>query len=218
MKIFVDADACPAAVKEIVIRAAERLAVSAIFVANKNIRLPPSRHVSTVRVEMGLDVADGYIAKAASAGDLAITADIPLAAALVARGAVVLDLRGTVFTEENVGEALALRNFHHQLREGGVVTGGPSGFGPKQAREFAGAFDRELSKALPRIPWKVSSAACAVAMDVSAIHSAAPRRPVPAATALAGAPRCRPDSTTSPRRNRRIIARRSRSPRVRRAR
>ncbi len=150
VKIYVDADACPAAVKEIVVRAAERLAVKAIFVANKNIRLSPSRHVSTIRVAMGLDVADGYIARSAEAGDPAITADIPLAAALVARGAVVLDLRGTVYTEENVGEALALRNFHHELREGGVVTGGPSGFGAKQAREFAGAFDRELSKAIRR--------------------------------------------------------------------
>lgn len=150
LKIFVDADACPAAVKDIVIRAAERLAVSAIFVANKNIRLPASRHVSTARVAMGLDVADGYIVKSAQAGDLAITADIPLAAALVARGVVVLDLRGTVYTEENVGEALALRNFHHELREGGVATGGPSGFGAREAREFAGAFDRELSKALRR--------------------------------------------------------------------
>jgi hypothetical protein len=150
VKIFVDADACPAAVKEIVIRAAERLGVSAIFVANKNIRLPASRHVSTVRVGMGLDVADGYIAKAAEAGDLAVTADIPLAAALVARGAVVLDLRGTVYTDENVGEALALRDFHHELREGGVVTGGPAGFGPREARAFAGAFDRELTKAMRR--------------------------------------------------------------------
>jgi len=150
VKILVDADACPAAVKEIVVRAAERLAVSAVFVANKSIRLPPSPHVSTVRVAMGLDVADGYIAKVARAGDLAITADIPLAAVLVARGAVALDLRGTVYTEENVGEALALRNFHHELREGGVVTGGPSGFGPRQARDFAAAFDRELSKAMRR--------------------------------------------------------------------
>jgi uncharacterized protein YaiI (UPF0178 family) len=99
---------------------------------------------------MGLDVADGYIATSAEAGDLAITADIPLAAALVARGVVVLDLRGTVYTEENVGEALALRNFHHSLRESGVATSGPGGFGPKQAREFAGAFDRELSRALRR--------------------------------------------------------------------
>jgi uncharacterized protein YaiI (UPF0178 family) len=150
VKIFVDADACPAAVKEIVIRAAERLAVAAIFVANKNIPLPRSRHVASVRVAMGLDVADGYIAKSITAGDLAITADVPLAAALVARGAVVLDLRGTVYTEENVGEALALRNFHHELREGGVATGGPSGFGARQAREFAGAFDRELRKAMLR--------------------------------------------------------------------
>lgn len=150
VRIFVDADACPAAVRDIVSRAAERLGVSAIFVANKQLRLPPSRHVSTVRVAMGLDVADGYIARSAQAGDLAITADIPLAAALVARGVLVLDLRGTVYTEENVGEALAIRNFHHELREGGVATGGPAGFGPKQAREFAGSFDRELSKALRR--------------------------------------------------------------------
>ena len=148
MRIFVDADACPATVKEIVVRAAERLAVGAIFVANKDIRLPRSRHVSTVRVAMGLDVADGYIAKSAVEGDLAITSDIPLAAALVARGVVVLDLRGTVYTEENVGEALALRNFHHELREGGVVTGGPSGFGPREARAFAAVFDRELSRAM----------------------------------------------------------------------
>jgi uncharacterized protein YaiI (UPF0178 family) len=148
MKIFVDADACPAAVKEIVIRAAERLAVSAIFVANKNIRLPPSRHVSTIRVAMGLDVADGYIAKVGK-GRRPHQADIPLAAAYRPRcgGA---RPAGTVYTEENVGEALALRNFHHELREGGVVTGGPSGFGPKQAREFAAAFDRELSKAMRR--------------------------------------------------------------------
>jgi uncharacterized protein YaiI (UPF0178 family) len=150
VKILVDADACPAAVKDTVIRAAERLALQTVFVANKTLRLPPSRHVSTVRVGMGLDVADGYIAKAAEAGDLAITADIPLAAALVARGAVVLDLRGTVYTEENVGEALALRNFHRDLREEGVMTGGPGGFGPREAREFAAAFDRELSKAVRR--------------------------------------------------------------------
>ena len=148
MRIFVDADACPAAVKEIVIRAAQRLAVSAVFVANKAIRLPPSRHVSTVQVGMGLDVADAYIAKSVDAGDLAITADIPLAAAVVARGAVALDQRGTVYTEENVGEALALRNFHHDLRDGGIETGGPSGLGPKQVRQFAAAFDRELSRAM----------------------------------------------------------------------
>ena len=150
MKIYVDADACPGALRDIIIRAAERLALPAVFVANKALRLPVSRNVSTVHVAMGLDVADGHIARAAEAGDLAITQDIPLAAALVARGIVVLDLRGTVYTEENVGEALAIRNFHHELREGGVSTGGPGGFGPKQARDFAGAFDRELSKLVRR--------------------------------------------------------------------
>lgn len=150
MKILVDADACPAPVTEMVVRAAERLSVGAVFVANKALRLPPSRHVSTVRVAMGLDVADAYLARAAEPGDLAITADLPLAAALVARGVLVLDPRGTVYTEENVGEALALRNFHQELREGGVATGGPGGFGPRQAREFAQAFDRELSRALRR--------------------------------------------------------------------
>ena len=150
MRILVDADACPAAVKAIVVRAAERLAVNAIFVANKTIRMPASRHVSTVRVAMGLDVADGYIATSAEAGDLAVTADIPLAATLVARGAVVLDPRGNVYTAGNVGEALALRNFHHALRESGVQTGGPNEFGAKQARLFAAAFDRELYKAMHR--------------------------------------------------------------------
>jgi uncharacterized protein YaiI (UPF0178 family) len=150
LRIFVDGDACPAAVKDIIVRAAERLAVAAVFVANKDLRLRASRHVSAVRVAMGLDVADGHIARAAQAGDLAITADIPLAAALVARGVVVLDHRGTVYTEDNVGEALALRNFHDELREGGVATGGPGGFGPRQAREFAGAFDRALTRALRR--------------------------------------------------------------------
>ena len=129
MKIFVDADACPAAVKEIVVRAAQRLAVTAIFVANKTIRLPASRHVSTVRVAMGLDVADGYIAKAAEAGDLAITADIPLAAALVARGAVVLDPRGTVYTAgERRRGARASQLPSRTARERRRETGGPSGF------------------------------------------------------------------------------------------
>jgi uncharacterized protein YaiI (UPF0178 family) len=150
VKILVDADACPTSVRDIIIRAAERLGVSAVFVANKTLRLPASRHVSTVRVAMGLDVADGHIARSAEAGDLAVTQDIPLAAALVARGVVVLDLRGTVYTDENVGEALALRNFHHDLREGGVATGGPGAFGQKEIRAFAGAFDRELSRSLRR--------------------------------------------------------------------
>ncbi len=147
MRIWVDADACPGAVKDIIVRAAQRLGLPAVFVANKTIHLPRSEHLSFVRVEQGLDVADGYIARSAQKGDLAVTADIPLAAALVERGAVVLDPRGTLYTPENVGEALALRNFMHELREGGEVTGGPRGFGPRDAKDFAAAFDRELAKA-----------------------------------------------------------------------
>ena len=148
MKVWVDADACPGSVKEIVVRAACRRRVHAVFVANKSIRIPLSPYLSTARVGMGLDVADGHIARSAERGDLAVTADIPLAAALVAKAVVVVDPRGRVFTEENVGEALAVRNFMSELREGGVVTGGPSGFAAADAHAFAASFDRELSRAL----------------------------------------------------------------------
>lgn len=146
MKIWVDADACPGAVKEIVVRAANRRQVLTVFVANKPLRLDPSPFVSSVQVGMGLDVADSHIARHASKGDLAITADIPLAAALVAQGTTVLEPRGRLYTEENVGEALALRDFMHDLREGGVQTGGPKGFSARDAQQFAAAFDRELTR------------------------------------------------------------------------
>jgi uncharacterized protein YaiI (UPF0178 family) len=148
MRIWVDADACPGAIKEIIIRAANRVKQPAVFVANKTLHLPASPHLSTVRVGQGADVADAYIAGAAAAGDLAVTADIPLAAALVAKSVVVIDPRGSLYSEENIGEALALRNFMHELREGGAVTGGPSGFGPREAKQFAAIFDQQLAKAL----------------------------------------------------------------------
>jgi uncharacterized protein YaiI (UPF0178 family) len=148
VKIWVDADACPGAIKEIILRAAQRLEVHAVFVANKPLKLPVSKFVSSERVGAGLDVADGRIVQAAAAGDLAITADIPLAAALVAKQVITLDPRGGLFTEESIGEVLALRNFHQELRESGVQTGGPKGFGPRDAQQFASAFDRELTRAL----------------------------------------------------------------------
>lgn len=147
MKIWIDADACPSAIKEIVIRAANRLRVPAIFVANKSIKLPVSPYVSSERVGAGLDVADGRIAQGAQPGDLAVTADIPLAAALVAKQVITLDPRGAVYSEESIGEVLAMRNFMHELRESGVQTGGPQGFGPRDVQQFAAAFDRELSRA-----------------------------------------------------------------------
>ncbi|MDQ3265441.1 MAG: YaiI/YqxD family protein [Myxococcota bacterium] len=146
MKIWVDADACPGPVKEIILRAAERLAVPAVFVANKAISLPRSELFSTVQVGKGLDVADAYVSAQAVRGDLAVTQDIPLASALVKKGVVVMDVRGQPFTEENIDERLSVRNFMQELREGGVMTGGPAGFGPQDKQRFAATFDRELSR------------------------------------------------------------------------
>src|SRR5690349_10231662 len=136
MKIWIDADACPGAVKEIVIRAAERLRVPAVFVANKNLTLPRSELLSTVRVGAGLDVADSHVAASAQKGDLAVTQDIPLAAALVKKGVVTLDVRGEPFTEESIDERLSLRNFHQELREAGVMTSGPKAFGAADRQRF----------------------------------------------------------------------------------
>lgn len=146
MRIWIDADACPAPVKEIVIRAAERLEIPTVFVANQPQRIPRSVYISTVHVGQGLDVADAHIAAHAKAGDLAVTQDIPLAAELVKKGVVTLDPRGELFTEENVDERLSVRDFMHELREGGVMTGGPRGFGPQDRQRFAATFDRELGR------------------------------------------------------------------------
>ncbi len=146
MKIWIDADACPAAVKEIVIRAAERVKVPVVFVANKAIALPRSGLLSTVQVGKGMDVADAYISAHAQGGDLAVTQDIPLAAALVKKGVVTLDVRGEPFTPDSIDERLSMRNFLTELREGGVVTGGPKGWSPQDKQKFAGTFDRELSR------------------------------------------------------------------------
>ncbi|MBU8897849.1 YaiI/YqxD family protein [Corallococcus sp. H22C18031201] len=148
MRIWVDADACPGPVREILVRAAQRLRVPAVFVANRPLGLPRSEWVSSVQVGAGLDVADRHIAATAEAGDLAVTQDIPLAALLVPRGVVVLDPRGELFTEENVQERLSVRNFMQELRESGVMTGGPSGFSAKDRQEFAAALDRELTRLL----------------------------------------------------------------------
>lgn len=150
MRIWIDADACPTAVKELVIRAAMRLQIRAVFVANKSLKLPVSPFISSERVGAGLDVADGRIAQGAQAGDLAVTADVPLAAALVAKQVITLDPRGQLYSEESIGEVLAMRNFMHELRESGVQTGGPQGFGPRDVQQFAASFDRELSRAAKR--------------------------------------------------------------------
>lgn len=148
MKIWVDADAAPREVKEIIFRASKRLEIGTILVANQRLSTPQNNPwVRAVRVPGGPDVADEYIAEHASKGDLAITADIPLAAILVEKGVLALDPRGEVYSEENIRERLSIRDFMDSLRSAGVDTGGPKAFGPREKRAFAAALDRLLAAA-----------------------------------------------------------------------
>jgi uncharacterized protein len=150
MNIWVDADACPAVIKELIIRAARRLKILTIFVANKYISLPDSVYVSTVRVGMGPEVVDDYIAERAEANDFAITQDIPLASILVPKGVTVINPRGELYTEENIRERLSIRNFMQDIREAGGITPGPRQFGQKERQRFSEAFDREIMKHMKR--------------------------------------------------------------------
>lgn len=147
--LWIDADAAPQAVKEICLRASERLSLATVLVANQRMPIPPGyAHVTTVRVEGGADVADRYIAEHAVAGDVAVTADIPLAALLVPKDVVVLDPRGDEYTAEVIGERLSVRNFMEGLRMTGVETGGHSAYGSRDKQAFANALDRALTRAL----------------------------------------------------------------------
>ena len=144
--IWVDADAAPRDAKAIVFRASGRLGIPTVLVANQRVSLPLDNPlVTAVWVGGGPDEADRHIAEHAAAGDLAITADIPLAATLVAQGVLVLDFRGEIFTAENVGERLSIRDFMTTLRDSGVQTGGPAPYGARDKRAFAGALDRTLA-------------------------------------------------------------------------
>jgi uncharacterized protein YaiI (UPF0178 family) len=134
-------------VKEIVFRAAARLSIAVVLVANQRVPLPVGASlVTAVRVEGGPDVADRYIADHAEPGDVAITADVPLAAALVGKRVTVIDPRGVEYTESNVGERLSVRDFMDGLRTMGVETGGPRPYGAKDKQAFAGALDRVLTR------------------------------------------------------------------------
>jgi len=149
MRIWIDADAAPREVKEIVFRAAQRLKLPVVLVANRRLQAPPGNpFVSAVQVSGGPDVADLHIAESAEAGDVAVTADIPLAAALVAKEVHVIDPRGEEYTADTVAERLSVRDFMDGLRGAGVETGGARPYGNREKQAFAGALDRVLTRAL----------------------------------------------------------------------
>ena len=146
MRIWVDADACPRVIKEILYRAAERVRVRLTLIANRPLWAPRSEFIDTMKVPSGFDVADGRILELVERGDLVITADIPLAAEVVGKGAHALSPRGELYTEDNVRERLAVRNLMDQLRNEGVVTGGPSSLGPSDRQAFANQLDQLLTR------------------------------------------------------------------------
>ncbi|HYL17359.1 MAG TPA: YaiI/YqxD family protein [Burkholderiales bacterium] len=146
MKIWVDADACPGVIKDILYRAAERAELHLILVANQVLRTPASPWIRVVQVGRGFDVADNHIANAVEAGDLVVTADIPLAAGVVEKGASALNPRGELYSRENVRELLDMRNFMDTLRSTGVETGGPSPFSHADRQAFANQLDRFLAR------------------------------------------------------------------------
>ncbi len=151
MKLWLDADAAPRDVKEVCYRASERLQLAMVLVANMRLQLPVGYPLlSAVRVDGGPDVADLYIAEHAEKGDVAVTADIPLAALLVPKGVIVIDPRGEEYTAETIGERLSVRNFMEGLRSTGVETGGHASYGAKDKQNFSNALDRALTRARRR--------------------------------------------------------------------
>lgn len=149
MQIWVDADACPNVIKEILFRAAERLEIALILVANQPVRTPPSRFIRSIQVSAGFDVADNEIIRQAAEGDLVITADIPLASGVIEKGAYALNPRGELYTRENIRERLTLRNFMDELRGSGVNTGGPPALDKGDRQAFANQLDRFLARGAP---------------------------------------------------------------------
>ena len=146
MNIWVDADACPVVIKEILFRAAERTEVTVTLVANQPISIPPSRFIRFIRVAPGFDVADNEIVKRLSAGDLVITADIPLAAEVIEKGGFALNPRGELYTKSNIRARLNMRDFMDSLRSSGVDTGGPPALNKSDRQSFANSLDRFLTR------------------------------------------------------------------------
>lgn len=146
MQIWVDADASPGVIKEIIFRAAERRQIQTTLVANQMLRTPPSKFIRAIQVPSGFDVADAHIVEQVQPGDLVITADIPLASLVIGRGGHALNPRGEMYTTANIRERLAMRNFMEELRSAGVDTGGPAAFGQADRQAFANQLDRFLAR------------------------------------------------------------------------
>ena len=146
MQIWVDADACPGVIKEILFRAAERTGTMLTLVANQSVRVPPSPFIKSLRVEAGFDVADNEIVKRTDAGDLVITSDIPLAAEVIAKGGHALNPRGELYTRDNIRQRLNMRDFLDTMRASGIQTGGPAALSQSDRQAFANHLDRLLSQ------------------------------------------------------------------------
>lgn len=146
MQIWVDADACPKVIKEILFRAANRCQIQLTLVANQGLAHPRSPYIQSFQVAAGFDVADHKIVESLSAGDLVITADIPLAAKVIERGGLVLNPRGERYTVDSIQQQLSMRHFMQSLRDSGVETGGPAAFSPRDQKEFARQLDIILSR------------------------------------------------------------------------
>lgn len=143
-KIWIDADACPKQVKEIVFKAAHRVKVTVVLVANSYQSIPHSELIQLIIVDKGADVADQYIIDHVGVNELVITADIPLAAKIVEKNALGLNPRGEIYTEENIGEILSMRDFMKELRDSGAMTGGPAAFNAKDTESFANSLNQLL--------------------------------------------------------------------------
>jgi len=146
MVIWVDADACPNVIKEVLYRAADRTKTQVIFVANQSLRVPPSPWLKTLRVPAGFDVADNEIVKRVEVGDLVITADIPLAAEVLEKGGAALNPRGERYSPATIREKLTMRDFMDTMRASGVQTGGPAAMSPRDRQQFANALDSWLTQ------------------------------------------------------------------------
>ncbi|MCK4501937.1 MAG: YaiI/YqxD family protein [Desulfuromonadales bacterium] len=146
MKIWIDADACPKPIKELLYRVAERRQIILTLVANRSLGYPASKWIRSIQVAAGADVADQEIVRLLEAGDLVITADIPLAAETISCGAQALDPRGVFFSEDNIRERLSVRNFMDDLRSNGIETGGPASYSAKDKQKFANELDRFLAR------------------------------------------------------------------------